>query len=398
MPRPLVYLALVFAALPLPARAGPAADDFALRVAAAESLAAKNDPRALGLLRDLLQEQPADARLCFRYGYALAVQALDQPEGKARTAQIREARAYLLKAKAGGEDDPLIDDALRRFREDGTIVRGPALADTAQANAIMQEAEKAFAKGDTARALRGYGDALKLDPTNYHATLWTGDAYYSQGKLADAVAWFEKAAALKPDAETAYRYRADALLRLGRPDEAIDAYIAAVVAEPYNPLPLKRFVENAEHLGYNPGFRARRLPAAQLEFKDGKRNILVDEKGGILALAYGSARAEWVEKHGTAADEKSPHRQTLAEEVAGLKGMLALYRSAKSSPGTPSPEFTEYATELADLAEISEAGLLEPHVLYARANADLAQDYAAYRAGHRTELALYLREFFLGKK
>jgi hypothetical protein len=50
---------------------------------------------------------------------------------------------------------------------------------------------------------------------------------------------------------------------------------------------------------------------------------------------------------------------------------------------------------LDELAEINSAGLLEAHVLFFRANKDIAQDYASYRDKNRGKLRRYLIKYYL---
>jgi len=47
------------------------------------------------------------------------------------------------------------------------------------------------------------------------------------------------------------------------------------------------------------------------------------------------------------------------------------------------------------LAEINSAGLLEAHVFFFRANAEIAVDYPDYRAKHRDKLRSYLLKYYL---
>jgi hypothetical protein len=49
------------------------------------------------------------------------------------------------------------------------------------------------------------------------------------------------------------------------------------------------------------------------------------------------------------------------------------------------------------LIQLDHAGLLEPFVLFNRADAGIAQDYAAYRSAHRDLLRRYLDEYVVPK-
>ena len=102
---------------------------------------------------------------------------------------------------------------------------------------LLREAEKAFAAGDFATALVKYSAAADADPNLYEAALYAGDTAYTQKDLPTAANWFARAIAINPNAEVAYRYWGDALMRIGHdPVGAKPKYIDAIVAEPYNKL------------------------------------------------------------------------------------------------------------------------------------------------------------------
>jgi hypothetical protein len=50
---------------------------------------------------------------------------------------------------------------------------------------------------------------------------------------------------------------------------------------------------------------------------------------------------------------------------------------------------------LQDLVRLSGDNMLEPYVLFNAADEGIAQDYAAYRAGHREQLARYIDQYLL---
>jgi hypothetical protein len=58
---------------------------------------------------------------------------------------------------------------------------------------------------------------------------------------------------------------------------------------------------------------------------------------------------------------------------------------------------SEIDPALVQLAQIDKAGFLEPFALLNRADADIAQDYAAYRDVHRDTIYRYFDEFVVPK-
>ena len=79
----------------------------------------------------------------------------------------------------------------------------------------MMAGESAFSRRDFDEALKDYAKALKLEPTNYSATLFTANTYDRKNDVAKAGEWYERAIKLNPNIETAYRYYADMLAREG---------------------------------------------------------------------------------------------------------------------------------------------------------------------------------------
>jgi tetratricopeptide (TPR) repeat protein len=387
---------LLLAALALPARAEPAAD-FSKRKAEAEALAQKNDPRAEAMLRQLMQEAPNDSWLSFRYGYSLLIRATTMKAGPERTALVKNGRSYLLKAKAAGLDEPLIDPALAIYHEDGSISENENFSKDAQADTCIKAAEKSFAQGKFDEAMRNYRKALKVDPENFTATLYIGDTYFAQDRLEDAITWYGKAIDLRPNVETSYRYRADALRKLGRANEAINSYVAAVVADPYSRLTWHSLTMTARAMGYAVRYRASPLPKADLTLTEDKKDIMLPSNSGGLTLAYATARAKWVEDNHALAFAGGHYRQSLAEEKSALEALLQVVAGAKQRAGPTDPELGHLEAELGELEAIAKAGLLEPHILLTRANADIAQDYAAYRKNNREKIATYLKQFYLGE-
>jgi len=55
-----------------------------------------------------------------------------------------------------------------------------------------------------------------------------------RGDFTQASAWYEKAIAIDPTKETAYRYSATPLMKQGKTDAARERYIEAFITEPYN--------------------------------------------------------------------------------------------------------------------------------------------------------------------
>ncbi len=98
----------------------------------------------------------------------------------------------------------------------------------------MQAGDSAFGAGDYPLAFTFYQKALALDPTMYHAALFSGDTFVLSGSVDSGYFWYARATEIDLNRETAWRYWSDVLLKHNQLDEARDKAIEALVAEPYN--------------------------------------------------------------------------------------------------------------------------------------------------------------------
>lgn len=304
----------------------------------------------------------------------------------------KRARHFGSAAIVGGSENLLVPLLLSEIREDGSVVEAVHSSD-GKVHQLIAEGEQKFSRGDMDGALHAYQEALKLDPNSYRAALFAGDVYFTQHDYAAALPWFERAIAIAPDEETAYRYRADALTRLRRHDEAGFDYVNAFISAPFAQIPTAAL---------NSWIGARKLTlkrtdssylAGSISVDNGKIALNYDPSaGGALSLAYLIARANYATSQNI--DGKN-YRQTLAEEIAGL-GLLLKMNAESKQNAAEMPELKANAAGLARLEEIERDGLLEAFVLLDRPSADLMKDYSDYRAQHRDHLVRYIRKYWLG--
>ena len=370
---------------------------YKLRRLEASQLAFQNPSAGETALKSLLKEKPEDTELLFLIANAVGARGRLLQPGKQRREVMREARDYFVRAEKAGQTDPMIASALREINTDGSENQTPGSANSS-AEKEFRAAERAFESRDFSSAISHYNAALAYEPKNYPITVALGDAYFAQEKFAEAIQWFEKAIALEPDRELAHRYCGDALMRLGKKDEALEHFLAAVVAEPYNGYTWRGLQTACKAMLLKVWTPAAMTPTANLKFGTKGLEIQLPKEANMLATAYGVSRAAWVkEHHSEQFNRRSPYRQTLEEEVGALTSLLKIrseLQQAKSSPEIQTA-LEQSGPSLDELAEIQAAGLLEPHILFSRANADIAQDYADYRAKNRDKLRAYLVKFYL---
>ncbi len=93
----------------------------------------------------------------------------------------------------------------------------------------MSQAETLFSQGNLDQALASYQKALQLDRELYDAALFTGDVYTQKGDFVQAEVWYQKAIAIDPNREIAYRYSAAPLMKQHKYDLARDRYMESFI-------------------------------------------------------------------------------------------------------------------------------------------------------------------------
>jgi tetratricopeptide (TPR) repeat protein len=241
---------------------------------------------------------------------------------------------------------------------------------------------------------------LALDPGNYEAALFAGDVCFKQHSYGQAGEWFARAIQIDPNRETAYRYWGDALTSSSKNHEARGKFIDAVVAEPYS---------NKAWMGVRQWVDRNKVKLNVLVLKDksatqtdGKNatitldpNMLNGDSSGTAAwIVYSGTRLTWQqEKFKKEFTNETVYRRSLKEEAEALDTMVSLIaEDAKSKKKAKNMD-----PSLLALVQLDHAGLLEPFVLFNRADAGIAKDYAAYRAAHRDVLRRYLDEYVVPK-
>jgi tetratricopeptide (TPR) repeat protein len=364
---------------------------------------------ALPLFEKLATRNPDDPQIIYWLGFLHVARANNLKDPAARKAERKRGRDYLVRAKELGATDELSESMLKSIPPDGgedATVSNNSAADTA-----MKDAEAAFARGELDKAGGLYALAFQLDPKLYLAPLYAGDMAYRKGlnstdpqtrgeQFDKAGVWYARAIALDPDRETAYRYWGDALLKQGKADDARARYIEAIIAEPYNSFVYNGIKQWANEKDVELGHPRIEQPAPSIrsEKSGDKTTILIDPSKldptspayywsfyDLTRVAYKTA--SFAKDY---PDEKE-YRHSLKEEANALRTVAEI----------ASKDFKAGKTKLLDvslhnLIKLYESGFLEAYVLYARADAGIARDYAAYRANNRDKLRRYWLEVVIG--
>jgi tetratricopeptide (TPR) repeat protein len=357
----------------------PERSDAATRIEAMRLVDENRQLDALPLLEELAPRHPEDRGVQEALAIALVHRAAVVPEEE-QPAVVLRARSILRKLKETGKLSAFGELLCEVLPEDGKLPLGDR--DDAAGKAL-REGESFFVQHQFDRAREAYGRALALDPGDATAALFLGDCYYAEGRMDEAIRWFEKAAQLDPDRESAHRYWGDALSKQGKLDEAHDKYLDAVVAAPYSRTAWTPIFAWAKDLDVEIGH-----PNVFPPLEDVKKG---GDDGAELILAYQAVHEIWEddpERFRKAHPDEAEYRRSLEEARTGFRAVLALLGEAVAKG-----EVKRAHPALARLKKLDEEGLLEPFILFATGDEDVAKDYDAYREGHRAELKRYLVEY-----
>jgi tetratricopeptide (TPR) repeat protein len=395
--RTAICFALLSFCLSTVARAQGSDDIQELKQKASDLMKQTRYTEALPILEKIVAADPDDAQMQFYLGFALTGQAKNTRDEAARKSLRVRARAAFVRSKQLGVKEPVVDALIQSIPADGSdSPDGRAFSENAEANRLMNEAEAFFTQGKLDEALADYQKALQLDPKLYYAALFSGDVYMQRNDFAQAEVWYQKAIQIDPNRETAYRYSATPLMKQHKYDEARDRYVEAFISEPYNKFSVAGLTQWAQVTHATLAQPAITIPTRVTFDEKGEPKIDLDasvllggkDDGSFGWLAYGTTRTEWhKEKFAQTFPREKAYRHSLAEEADALRAVLTLATSDK--------KVKNLNPSLAKLKKLDDEGLLEAYILLARADQGIAEDYPAYLAQNRDKLRRYVVEYIL---
>ena len=358
---------------------------------------------ALPLLEKVVLAYPNDPAVLSRLGFALYANAIDEKDAAKRKQMRQRALATLRKSRSVGDDSNLTSIALEALESpDSSQV---PFSQIQAAERAIREGETAFMRGDFDKAIAAYRRALEADPHLYSAALYAGDSEFKKAMSSTdpqfrsnhfdaAGVWFAKAIDINPNVETAYRYWGDALDAQGKTNEALNKFVDAIVAEPYN--------GQRAYVGLMQWSQRHKVAVGHPHIEppnttttDGNKSTLnIDPRtlngadGSNEWLMYNFTRVAWQKSDFAKNYPNEPaYRHSLKEEAAALRMVAeACAKDLKSG------KVKTLEPSLETLVKMNDAGLLEAFVLFARPDQGIARDYADYRATNRDKLRRYWLE------
>ena len=350
-------------------------------------------PEALPLYEDLTRSNPNEKLYFERLADCLGAEAVQLSDpAQVKAIRIRERDAAKRAVELG--DTAEFVKSMATLDPDKPLYSGIV----SPGKALLEEAEKAYTAGDFPAAMARYEAAAEADGKLYEAPLFAGDTAYVQKDLPTAALWFARAIAIDPNRETAYRYWGDAIFKLGNdPAAAKEKFIDAIVAEPYSKFAwqgLRQWAQIEKGVVQSPKIDR---PAAPVTDAGKPNNISINidpattddtkQPGSSAWLGYSLVRAGYRnETFKKDFPNEKEYRHTLKEEDAALSMVVTLLKEKKIDPA-------KLDESLRNLLEVSNAGMLDCWILISGSDDGIAQDYAAYRSGHRQLLHDYVERF-----
>ncbi|PYP83191.1 MAG: hypothetical protein DMF61_24000 [Blastocatellia bacterium AA13] len=365
-----------------------------LKQKATELIKQQKYTEALPILEKLSIAEPDNPETHFYLGFALIAQANITSDGAARKSLRIRARNAFIKSKELSIENSVVDALIQSIPPDGSA--GEWGSQNAAANKLMAEAEAFFSQGKLNDALRNYQAVLQLDPTLYEAALFSGDVYYQQGDFQQAETWYQKAIAIDPNREIAYRYSATPLMKQGKYDQARDRYVEAYVSEPYSQFSGAGLMQWAQVTNTNLAHPQIDIPTNLVFDEKGDAKIDLDasallrgkDDGSFAWISYVATRAIWRrEKFARTFTNEKTYRHSLAEEADALRSVLTRATSDKN--------VKNLNPALAKLKKLNDEGLLEAYILVSRPDQEIAADHPIYLRQNRDKLRRYVVEYIL---
>jgi tetratricopeptide (TPR) repeat protein len=368
------------------------ASDLADRQKAAALFGQGKRLEALPLLEELVRKDPRDHEMLVALAASLIDHAATLADQDAAAKERFRARDLVQRAWELGNTTVLAQNLHQLL---GEVPANGAIEFSANpaVEPIMRAGEAAFSRRDFDEALRAYAKALELEPTNYPATLFTGNTYDRKNDVAKAGEWYERAIQLSPNVETAYRYYADMLAKEGDMRKARTMLIRAAVAEPYNKIVWREIRAWAiiNKTAFNIVYVGVPLPPKD----DLASNARESHDVSAAWRAYYSVKADW--QKGSRFQRQFPqepeYRHSLPEESEALTAAANVLKTLEENQRTGELVTANPVAGL--LLKLHDAGLVDPYVLFSLGDDGIAKDYVAYRAKNRAKLEDYMDKFVI---
>lgn len=230
-----------------------------------------------------------------------------------------------------------------------------------EATKALEKAEEHFVRKQYGQAVPYYLEAILLDPDFYLAYAHLGDCYFMTGQFNIARGYFDKAIECNPYDHRTFLYRADTLLNLGKPQDALADYIHSLSIYPRYPVAMAVLWRRRAELGIAVRKDLFR-PRVVVRQKDDAVEVHIgeDEEDFKIWLSYGLAKAMWAGEpdHRKEMLGQVEHHWSSVEEEECLLNLIVGYETFRDGGQIEADE------NLDRLIKILEDGYLDAFILY----------------------------------
>ena len=259
-----------------------------------------------------------------------------------------------------------------------------------EARKLLDEAEPLFQAKKYPEAGKLYARATEVCPDCYMAWNFRGDAAYFSDDAATALEHYRKAVELNPDDHRSWFFLGNALGKVGRFDEALDAWAQCLTLSPRYPV-IRQFFRNNSHLGLV--IREDSItPRGYAERTGEGVTIQFDPNHDLGWLGFANCKALWIgepshRKEMTGTTEE--HFNSL-EELECLGAALVVHEDQKRQGKTESAD-----PSLDRLYDIANDGMLLEAVLFEVGTRVHPQLVLTLNDAARQRLKAYVRKHVL---
>lgn len=173
--------------------------------------------------------------------------ASEQMQGEQQAKARQQAEEIARHALSKHADDPIAQEVLRKLADNQPA---PLHRPNAEAVAELHKGERLFAQKKLDEALAHYERAAALDPKWSVPWIYAGDCFYFRKDLAEAEIRFRKGVEIEPLNAQGWRFLADALQAQRKFSAAEDALINGIAAQPSQIPNWTRLAQLRETAGY----------------------------------------------------------------------------------------------------------------------------------------------------
>jgi tetratricopeptide (TPR) repeat protein len=263
--------------------------------------------------------------------------------------------------------------------------------ENAKAQELMNQAEVHFEARRYAEAAKYYEQALEVCPDCYLALAYLGDTKLFRGDPAAALIDYQKATRLNPDDYRLYYFQGSALARLGRLEEAREAFASSLVLNPRNPI-LRQFFRDNRGLGMV--VQGDVVVPRGFAHEEGKEVLVEFDPGyGAAWLAFANCKGLWIGEpsHRQAMTGSTEHTFSSIEEAECLVS-VAMVHSTQSEKGDADQPMD---SSLDRLMAVIEDGMVTELVLFEMAARVHPQYTLMLDDANRQRLKAYVLRYVL---